>query len=85
MQIVCNKDTKRKDIVKLLKHIMIEYDIKNNDIAQKSGQTKGTISNLLSSSVRPDSSMTIDTLAMLCDAIDCDMIINIIRRDNVSI
>ena len=81
MQIVCNKDTKRADIIKLIRHIMIDYDIKNNDLIDKLGMTKQTVSNLLSPTYRPDASITIDTLVSICDALDCDMTISIDKRD----
>lgn len=66
--LVCNSDTKRKDIVKLIKHIMIDDEIKNTQIAQEIGQTEASTSNLLNSKYRPDSSMTVDQLAAICKA-----------------
>lgn len=77
MKIVCDKNTKRKTIIKALNHIMLDMDIKNKDIIDKLDMSKQTVSNLYSTSYRPDSSMTIDTLYMLCDAIGCQLTLDI--------
>ena len=81
MRIVCNENTKRREIIKAIRHIMIDFDIKNAQIIEKLGSTKQTVSNTLNPDYRPDSSMTIDTLVMLCNAIDCDVSIEILPRD----
>ncbi len=81
MRIICNENTKRREIIKAIRHIMIDFDIKNAQIIEKLGSTKQTVSNTLNPDYRPDSSMTIDTLVMLCNAIDCDVSIEILPRD----
>lgn len=81
MKIVCNKETKRKVITKQLQHIMIDESIKNRDICEKLGTTKGTTANLLSPAYRPDSSMTIDQLATICDAMGYNMVIEITKKE----
>ena len=62
------------DIMKQIKHIMLDKDIKQTDIVSKTGQNKGTISNLLNCKSK---NITLDTLLMLCNAIDCQLEINI--------
>ena len=62
------------DIMKQIKHIMLDKDIKQTDIVIKTGQNKGTISNLLNCKSK---NITLDTLLMLCNAIDCQLEINI--------
>lgn len=63
-----------QDIMKQIKHIMLDKDIRQADIVEKTGQSKGTISNLLNCKSK---NITLDTLLMLCDAIDCQLEINI--------
>ena len=65
-------------LMKQIKHIMIDKDIKQVDIAEKTGQNKATISNLLNCKSK---NITVDTLLMLCDAIDCELEINIKPKD----
>ncbi len=62
------------DIMKLIKHIMIDNDIKQTDIVEKTGQSKSTISNLLNGKSK---NITLDTLLMLCNAVGCQLEINI--------
>jgi len=81
MGIVCNSDTNRNIIMKEVKKIMIDLNIKNNDIAKNIGQTDQSTSNLLNPNYRPDGSMTIDTLARICDAMNCDLVVDIVKRD----
>lgn len=81
MKIVCDKNTKRSDIIKVLNHIMIDKDLKNKDVLPKLGMSKQTVSNMLSPTYRPDSSMTIDTLVTLCHAIGCQLVIDIVPVD----
>lgn len=81
MRIECDKYTKRRDIIKAIRHVMVDFDIKNPYVMEKLGTTKQTVSNTLNPDYRPDASMTIDTLVALCDAIDCDVVIDIIPRD----
>lgn len=80
MKIVCNTDTKRKEIIKLVNMMMIDREVKKIDIAHKTGQSEGTIRNLLNPNYRPANSITIDTLAMVCNAMDCDLVIDIVPR-----
>ena len=70
------------DIFKLIKHIMLDKNIKQVDIANNVGQTKQTISNLLNCKSK---NVNLNTLKMLCDAIDCDLIISIVDKDSNSI
>lgn len=65
------------DIMRQIRHIMIDNDIRQADISNKTGWTRQTVSNLLA--CRRDS-INIDTLVRLCDAIDCDLIIDIQSR-----
>lgn len=81
MQIVCDKNTKRAEIIKALNHIMIDQDIKNKDVAPRLETTPQTVSNLLNPNYRPDASMTIDTLYTLCRALNCQLVIDIIPMD----
>lgn len=67
------------DIMRQIRHIMIDNDIRQADISNKTGWTRQTVSNLLA--CRRDS-INIDTLARLCDAIDCDLYIEIQPRDH---
>lgn len=62
------------DIIKAIEHIKVDYNISNNDIANRMGKSKQTISNLLNGR-QPN--MTLDTLLNLCNAIDCQLEINI--------
>lgn len=62
------------DIMKLIKHIMIDSDMKQADIVEKTGQSKSTISNLLNGKSK---NITLDTLLMLCNAVNCQLEINI--------
>lgn len=62
------------DLMKQIKHIMIDKDIKQIDLAEKTGQNKATISNLLNCKSK---NVTLDTLLMLCNAIDCQLEIDI--------
>lgn len=67
------------DIMLNIKHKMLDFNIKQNDIANKTHLTKGTISNLLNCK---NKNITLDTLLMLCDAIDCNLCIDIVPKDN---
>lgn len=66
------------DIMKKIKHIMLDKDIKQIDLVHKTGLTKGTISNLLNCKSK---NLTLDTLLMLCNACDCQLDINIISKE----
>ena len=67
-----------KDIIKAIKHIKIDNDISNGDIAERMGKSKQTVSNLLNGR-QPN--LTLETLLSLCNAIDCDLVIDIQKRD----
>lgn len=68
-----------KPLLKALKHIRINYDISINDIADKANKSPQTVSNFFKGR-QPNA--TLDTLQMYCDAMDCDLVIDIIKRDN---
>lgn len=61
------------DIIKLIKHYMIDYNIKQKDIVEKSGLQKSTVSNLLAGR----SNMQINTLLALLDYADAELIVEI--------
>lgn len=84
MRLVCNSDTKRNIIVKLIKKVMIDRDIKVVNIAHKIGLTERSAGNLLNSNYRPDSSMTIDQVAMICEAMGCKLVIDIVPAEKVN-
>ena len=84
MKIVCNKETKRKELVKMIRHMMIDTDTKNSDFVEKLGYTDQTVSNLLNPNYRPDSSMTIDQVAMICEAMNCKFVIDIVPAEKVN-
>lgn len=65
-------------ILKSMEHIKIDYDISNTNIADRMGKSKQTISNIFKGR-QPN--MTLDSLKALCDAMDCDLVIDIVRRD----
>ncbi|WP_099467772.1 helix-turn-helix domain-containing protein [Konateibacter massiliensis] len=67
-------------VIDLIKHKMIDTRKKQKDIVEYTGLNKGTVSNFLKyKSTNP----TIDTLKMYCDAIGCDLVIDIVERDKV--
>lgn len=61
-----------------IKHIMIDKNIRQSDIVNKTGLSKGTISNLLNCRSK---NITLDTLVTLCSAIGCQLDIDIIPDD----
>ncbi len=67
------------DIIKMIKHIQVEYNISNNDIAANLGKSKQTVSNLLNGR---QTNITLDTLLNLCNAVDCELEINIKRKED---
>lgn len=67
------------DLMIQIRHIMIDRDIRQSDISNNTGWSRQTVSNLLA--CRRDT-VNIDTLARLCNAIDCDLIIDIQPRDH---
>jgi len=66
------------DIMKVIEHIKIDYDISNMDIAKGMGKSKQTVSNLLNGQT---GNITLNTLVALCDAVGCDLHIDIIRKN----
>lgn len=66
------------DLMKIIEHIKVDYNIANTDIAENMGKSKQTVSNLLNGQT---SNITLNTLISLCNAVDCDLIIDIVRRE----
>ena len=62
------------DITLMIKHIMLDKDIKQKDLCNKTGLSKQTISNLLNN--RTDN-ITFETLDKLCKACECKLYIEI--------
>ena len=65
------------EITLLIKHAMLDADKKQKDICNATGWTKGTVSNLLNNRTGNPS---LKILLELCNAIDCDLIIDIQPR-----
>lgn len=63
-----------ENITNAIKHIMVDKDIKQKDIANKTGLSKQAISNLLNNRTE---NITLDTLKKLCDALECRIYIDI--------
>lgn len=64
-------------VIDMIKHAMIDTRTQQKDIVEKTGLNKGTISNFLNyKSTNP----TLDTLKMYCDAMGCDLIIDIMPK-----
>lgn len=85
MKIICTENTKRREIIKAIRHIMLDRDIKNAQVMENLGSTKQTVSNTLNPDYRPDSSMTIDTLVTLCKSIGCQVVIDIVPNNETDI
>lgn len=66
------------DIMKAIEHVKVDYDISNTDIAQAMGKSKQTVSNLLNGQ---SNNITLNTLLSLCNAIGCNLKIEIERKD----
>lgn len=66
------------DIMKSIEHLKIDLEMTNNEIAAKMGKSKQTISNLLNGQSK---NITLDTLNNLCNAMGCDLIIDIKKRN----
>lgn len=62
------------DVTLMIKHIMLDMDLKQKDICNATGWTKATVSNLLNN--RTDNP-SLKVLMELCKAMDCDLIIDI--------
>lgn len=65
-------------ITLLIKHKMLDMDKTQKDICNATGWAKSTVSNLLGNKTDNPS---INTILSLCDAIDCDLHIDITPRD----
>ena len=66
------------ELLKMIKHIQVDHNITNTAIAERTGKSKQTISNLLNGR---QSNITLETLLTLCDAVDCDLMIDIQYRE----
>lgn len=66
------------DITLMLKHAMLDNDIKQKDICNATGWSKSTVSNLLNN--RTDNP-SIGVIMQLCNAMGCDLIIDIAARE----
>ena len=64
-------------VIDLIKHAMVDTRTQQKDIVEKTGLNKGTISNFLN---YKSSNPTLDTLRMHCNAMGCDLIIDIVPR-----
>ncbi len=64
-------------IQKQIKHIMIDSDIQQQEIADKMHKSKQAINKLLKDN---NSNYTLNTLYQLCNALNCDLHIDIIPR-----
>lgn len=65
-------------VIDLIKYRMIDYRKQQKDIVKATGLNKGTVSNFLG---YKSSNPSLDTLKMYCDAINCDLIIDIVKRE----
>ena len=61
------------EVMKLIKHRMIDRDITQKDICNATGWSKGTVSNLLGGKTENPS---LKVILQLCNAIECDFIID---------
>lgn len=61
-------------VIDLIKHAMIDTRTQQKDIVEKTGLNKGTVSNFLN---YKSSNPTLDTLKMYCNAMNCDLVIDI--------
>lgn len=65
------------DIQKHIKHIIIDSDIQQQDIAFKMDKSKQAVNKLLNDT---KSNYTLNTLYQLCNALNCDLYIDIKPR-----
>ncbi len=65
-------------VIDLIKHTMIDTRTQQKDIVEKTGLNKGTVSNFLN---YKSSNPTLDTLKMYCNAMGCDLVIDIVQRE----
>lgn len=71
------KYTNIEDVTKLIKHIMIDDDLKQKDIVNKSGWSKQTVSNLLNNRTE---NIGINTLNDLCNSLGYELHIELIKN-----
>ena len=64
-----------QDIMLQIQHIMIDKDIRQKDICNITGWSRATVSNLLNGR---QTNITLDILLSLCNAIGCDLYIDIV-------
>lgn len=64
-------------IMLMIKHIMLDKNITQKDICNATGWSKGTVSNLLNGRTENPS---LKIILQLCDAIECDFMIDIVQR-----
>lgn len=65
------------DITLMIKHLMLDMDIKQKDLCNGTGWTKATISNLLNNRTENPS---LKVLYELCNAMNCDLVIDIVPK-----
>ncbi len=65
-------------VIDLIKHTMIDTRTQQKDIAEKTGLNKSTVSNFLN---YKSSNPTLDTLKMYCEAMGCNLVIDIVPRE----
>lgn len=66
------------EIMKLIKHRMIDNDVTQKDICNATGWSKGTVSNLLGGKTENPS---LKIILQLCNAIGCDFMIDITENN----
>lgn len=74
--IVKNQD----DFILKIKHYMLDNNLKQKDIVARTGLSKQTISNLLNGRSK---NMTLDTLFMLLNALDCNLSVSLDKKKGV--
>lgn len=66
------------DITLMIKHLMLDMDIKQKDLCNATGWTKATVSNLLNNRTENPS---LKILLELCNAMNCNLIIDIVPKE----
>lgn len=74
--IVKNQD----DFILKIKHYMLDNNLKQKDIVVATGLSKQTISNLLNGRSK---NITLDTLFMLLNALDCNLSVSLDKKKGV--
>jgi DNA-binding Xre family transcriptional regulator len=67
-----------QNVMLQIRHIMLDKNIRQKDICNKTGWSRQTVSNLLA--CRRDG-ITLDTLLMLCKACGCSLYLDIVSED----